>query len=104
MADQSEKWQSHKMQKQVYRSRCMGKGWLGQLAGLCLVLVAVVSPFYLFIGTFSPTEPQWNSLTSSFILVAFWNLEDETEGLGSQVHWQWNVLVICKLGFLNLIA
>ena len=28
----------------------------GQLAGLCLVIMARVSPFYLFIGTFSPIQ------------------------------------------------
>ena len=40
-----------------YRSIYVGEGWLGQLAGLCLVIMAGVSPFYLFIGTFSPTKP-----------------------------------------------
>lgn len=43
------------MRKQIYRSRCVGEGWLGQLARLCLVIMAGVSPFYIFIGTFSPT-------------------------------------------------
>ena len=43
------------MWKQIYRSRCVGEGWLGQLARLCLVIMAGVSPFYIFIGTFSPT-------------------------------------------------
>ena len=33
-----------------------GEGWLGQLARLCLVIMAGASPFYLFIGTFSPTS------------------------------------------------
>ena len=43
------------MRKQIYRSRCVGEGWLGQLARLCLVIMAGVSPFYIFVGTFSPT-------------------------------------------------
>ena len=47
------------MQKQVYRSRCVGEGWLGQLARLCLVIMARVSPFYIFIGTFSSADSQF---------------------------------------------
>ena len=40
------------LQKQM----CVGEAWLGAvLARLCLVIMAGVSPFYLFIGTFSPT-------------------------------------------------
>ena len=49
------------MKKQVYRSRCVGEGWLGLLAGLCLVIMAGVFPFYIFIGTFSPTIPSYFS-------------------------------------------
>ena len=29
------------------------EGWLGQLDGLCLVIMARVSPFYIFFATFS---------------------------------------------------
>ena len=49
------------MLKQVYRGGCLGEGWLGQLAGLCLVSMAGESPFYLFIGAFSPSggQLQW---------------------------------------------
>ena len=54
------------MRKQVYRSRCVGKGWLGQLAGLCLVIMAGVSPFYLFIRTFSPTFPPLDAFPLSW--------------------------------------
>ena len=39
------------LQKQMCR-----EGWLGQLDGLCLVIMARVSPLYIFIGTFSPTH------------------------------------------------
>ena len=51
----------------------MGEGWLevvgwvrGSLAKFCLVIMAEVSPFNLFVGTFSPTKllvfrsPLWN--------------------------------------------
>ena len=40
------------MRKQIYRSRCMGEDWLGQLARLCLVIMAGVSPFYILLGHF----------------------------------------------------
>ena len=56
------------MRKQIYRSRHVGEGWLGQLARLCLVTMAGVSPFYIFIGIFPPTThpmklplPGWRS-------------------------------------------
>ena len=40
------------MRKQIYRSRCMGEDWLGQLARLCLVVMAGVSPFHILLGHF----------------------------------------------------
>lgn len=36
----------------IYSSRCMGEDWLGQLARLCLVIMAGVSPFYILLGHF----------------------------------------------------
>ena len=60
------------MLKQVYRGGCLGEGWLGQLAGLCLVSMAGESPFYLFIGAFSPSggQLQWLMFHSLWRLMA----------------------------------
>ena len=44
----------------------MGEGWLGQLAGLCIVITAGVSPFYLFIGKFSLTFPPLDAFPLSW--------------------------------------
>ena len=55
LADQSENCQ-------VSRCRCVGEGWLGQLAGLCLVIMAGVSflHFYQDIFSYTVTErPLW---------------------------------------------
>jgi len=63
LADQSENWQRNRCGSEFYRSRCVGEGWLevvgwvrGSLARFCLVIMAGVSPYYLFVGTFSPTQ------------------------------------------------
>ena len=62
LLDRSENWQSNRCRSEIYRSRCVGEGWLevvgwirGSLARFCLVFMARVSLFHLFVGTFSPT-------------------------------------------------
>ena len=45
----------------------MGEDWLGQLARLCLVIMAGVSPFYILLGHFLLQEkakviPDYNDL------------------------------------------
>ena len=70
LADWSENWQSNRRGSEFYRSRCVGEGWLevvdwvrGSLAGFCLVFMAGVSPFNIFVGTFFPTQSDLQPLS-----------------------------------------
>ena len=62
------------MRKQIYRSRCVGEGWLGQLARLCLVIMAGVSPFYILLGHFLLHRERESALYSVYSTCIFAHL------------------------------
>ena len=73
LPDQSEVRQGSRCRSKFTEADVWGRGGWGQLAGLCLVIMAGVSPFYLFIGIFSPTPLPCCSLPGEGVGVGLLN-------------------------------
>ena len=64
----------------------MGEDWLGQLARLCLVIMAGVSPFYILLGHFllySPLLMLFHILGASINLPGLLGLEADISVAGT---------------------